>query len=59
MFITGDQDGQQRGNAWHGQETMSNEEQMRQLGMINATKRGQRKDMVTLLRCSKPVKWKR
>lgn len=53
MFIIGDQDGQQRGNAWHGQETMSNEEQMRKLGMINFTKRRQRKGMVSLLRYSK------
>lgn len=53
MFIIGDQDGRQRGNAWHGQETMSNEEQMRELGMINFTKRRQRKSMVSLLRYSK------
>lgn len=53
MFTTGDQDGRQKGNAWQGLETMTNEEQMRELGLISFTKRRERKDMATLLRYSK------
>ena len=43
MFTTGDQDGQQKGNAWQGQETMTNEEQLRELGLISFTKKGKGK----------------
>lgn len=40
----------ERGNAWQYLKTMSNEEQMKEPGMINLTKRRQRKDVVPLLR---------
>ena len=40
----------ERGNVWQNQETMSNEEQMKDLEMIKLTKRRQSEDMVTLLR---------
>lgn len=40
----------ERGNAWQNLETMSNEEQMKDLEMINLTERRQSEDMVTLLR---------
>lgn len=39
-----------RENVWQNLETMSNEEQMKEPGMINLAKRRRRKDVVTLLR---------
>lgn len=44
-----------KGNVWQNLETMSNEEQMKDLEMINLTKRRQSEDMVTLLRYLKKL----